>query len=503
MTDRATLIGSLTEDPAKIDLEALSGTIDILEVRADRIGAVDVAELRRRFGGEILFTLRSRAEGGKGPTDAHEREQSILAAADRYDLIDLEAERDLFPEIVDRVPAERRIISWHGPRADVDTLVARFGEMTSEPARWYKLVSFAEQPRDCVLPLVFARTVGRDDVIAFAAGRLANWTRLLAPRLGAAVVYGAVGSRKAAPGQPTIERLCYDYDLPRLPPARRLFGVVGHPISHSLSPRLHNRIFHALGLEHLYVAFDMPVFGDFWLDVVEGGALQDLGFPLAGLSVTAPFKEIALAVSGAASPLAERIGSANTLVRRGEVWEAESTDPDGVRGPLARAGVAIGGRRAAVLGAGGAGRAAVFGLGFEGAEITLVNRSRERGERVAGELGVRFMPFEDFRPGEFDIIANATPLGSAAGAELPFDPGDLAEDGVVIDLAYLPDRPTVLVEQTRAVGRTAIDGREALLYQAVPQFRAMNGVGMPLDLARRALDLDSQERRGGGAPSGG
>jgi 3-dehydroquinate dehydratase/shikimate dehydrogenase len=490
MSRQAVLIGSLTQDPARVDLEALSGLIDVLEIRADRVGDVDTDEIRSRFDGQLLFTLRSRSEGGNGPDDPHERERRILAAADRFDLIDLEAERDLFPEIVDRVPAERRIISWHGERADVDALKARFVAMVREPARWYKLVSYVDQPRDCVAPLVFSKLTGRDDVISFAAGEVASWTRMLAPRLGAPVVYGSVGSRSAAPGQVSIEQLRRDYGLPSLPPVWRLFGLTGHPIAHSLSPRLHNGIYHALGLEHLYVPFDVPVFGDFWLDLVEGGSLEDLGFPLVGLSVTAPFKEIALAVAGASSPLAERIGSANTLVRRGNVWEAESTDPDGVRGPLVAAGIDVAGRRAAILGAGGAGRATVFGLGLDGARVTLVNRTPERGKRVARELGVEFLDFGDFDPADFEIVANATPLGGTGGEDLPFDPAKLPEDGVVIDLAYHPDRPTRLIEETRRLGRLAIDGREALLHQGMPQFRAMNGLAMPLDLARRILGLE-------------
>jgi 3-dehydroquinate dehydratase/shikimate dehydrogenase len=490
VSGQAVLIGSLTENPADVDLESLSGVVDILEVRVDRVGDVDTEEIRRRFAGKLLFTLRSRLEGGEGPDSAHDREEPILAAADRFDLIDLEAERDLYPEIEGRIPAERRIISWHGYAAGLDSLKERFATMTLEPARWYKLVSFAKLPRDCLPPLVFAKTTGRNDVIAFAAGELASWTRLLAPRLGAPVVYGAVGSHPTAPGQPSIEQLLRDYHLPLLPPVERLFGIVGHPISHSLSPRLHNGIYRALGLQHLYVSFDVPVFGDFWLDVVEGGSLQELGFPIAGLSVTSPFKEIALAVAGASSPLAERIGAANTLIRRTNVWEAESTDPDGVRGPLAAAQVDVAGRQAAILGAGGAGRAAVFGLGVEGATMTLVNRSPERGRRVAKELGVSFLPFDEFDPRDFDIIVNATPLGAAAGEELAFDPAVLGEESVVIDLAYLPDRPTRLIEETRRLGRTAIDGREALLHQAMAQFRAMNEVAMPVDLSRRILELD-------------
>ena len=490
MSANATIIGSVTRQPSAEDLGGLA-TVDVLEIRADLVGEVDLDELRAHFGGRLLYTLRSRSEGGAGPEGGHEREERLLAAAAVYDLVDLEAQRDLYPEILDQIPPQSRIISWHGKRPDLAALEARFAQMSSEAAHLYKLVSFAESPRDCLPPLVLLHHLDRDDVVAFAAGEVATWTRFLAARLGAPVVYGAVGKPPGAPGQPSIRRLEEDFGLPELPPVRRLFGLVGHPISHSLSPRLHNMLYHSLGIEHLYLPFDVPVFGDFWLDVVETGSLHELGFPLSGLSITSPFKEIALAVSGAASPLAERIGSANTLVRTTRVWEAETTDPDGIRGLLAWHQIDPAGRRAAVLGAGGAGRAAVFGLGIQGAAITLVNRSPERGRRVANDLGVAFLPFEEFDPGVFDIVVNATPLGSLAGDELPFDPEAMAPHGVVIDLAYLHDGPTPVVEAARRLGRTAIDGREALLYQAVPQFRAMNGVAMPIDLGRRILGLEA------------
>jgi 3-dehydroquinate dehydratase/shikimate dehydrogenase len=489
LNGRVTLIGSLTEDPDKVDLEGLSEKIDILEIRADLLGEVDFEEIRRRFGGRLLFTLRSRREGGRGPDPGHDREDRVLAASDACDLVDLEARHDLYPEILDRIPAERRIISWHGTGTDLDALEHRITEMSREPAFLYKLVSAASAAQRALLPLTVLHQIDRRDVVAFASGGIGSWTRLIAPRLGAPVVYAAIGSVPAAEGQMRVERLREDFGLPTMEPVRRLFGIVGNPVRHSLSPRLHNRLYRALGLEHLYLPFEVPIFGDFWLDIVESGALEDLGMPLGGLSVTAPFKEIALAVAGAASPLAERIGSANTLVMQGEVWEAESTDPDSVRRALRARNLDVRGRRAAVIGAGGAGRSAVFGLGIEGAAVTLVNRSPERGRRVARELGVSFVPLEDFEPGGFDVVANATPVGASDKAALPFDVSSLNGDGVVFDLAYDPERPTRLVEEALRLGLTVIDGREALLHQAVSQFRLMNGVSMPLDLARRALGL--------------
>ena len=145
------------------------------------------------------------------------------------------------------------------------------------------------------------------------------------------------------------------------------------------TPRLHNALYRELGIDMLYLRLWAPSFGNFWLEVVESGSLEVLGLPWKGLSVTAPHKAAALAIAGATSPLADRVGGANTLVHNGEVWEAESTDPAGVIGALRAHGVELEGRRTAVLGAGGAGRAAAVALEVAGAHVSLVNRSGPRG----------------------------------------------------------------------------------------------------------------------------
>jgi 3-dehydroquinate dehydratase/shikimate dehydrogenase len=489
MAERALLVGSLTSAPG---VERIGEEVDILEVRGDLIGDPDPESLRHEFEGRLLYTLRSSEEGGQGPDGGNEREQRLVAVADRFDLIDLEGERDLGPGVLAHIPPEKRIISWHGPAAGLSALRLQFERLSREPAAFYKLVTEVDRPKQGLAPLALLRTLGRSDVIAFASGASGTWTRLLAPRLGAAVVFGSIGRRPAAPGQLSMEQLRIDYGLPELRSVEVLYGVVGNPVSHSLSPRLHNRMYRELGLEYLYVPFEVPVFGDFWLDVVESGSLKELGFPLVGLSVTAPFKEIALAVAGAASPLADHIGSANTLVRRGGVWEAESTDPQGIRGPLVSRGVEIAGKPAAVIGSGGAGRSAAFGLAVEQAEVTLVNRGVERGRRVARELGVAFSPLAEFDPGAFELIVNATPLGSGPEGELPFAPTALRGECVVVDLAYLPNGPTPLVIAAREQKKLAIDGREALLYQALQQFQLMTGAEMSPRLARETLELEGE-----------
>jgi len=481
-------------------LASLAARASWLEVRADLAGALDPAGLRGGFGGGLLYTLRSRAEGGRGENDPVARRERLLAAAVAgWDLVDLEGDRDLDPSLLDRLPAERRLISWHGPGTTLPELQRRFAEMAATPARLYKMVPTAGQPGQALPPLQLLAALGRNDLIAFAGGSQGAWTRTVAPRLGAPWIYGAAGDRPGAPGQPTVARLVRDYGLPALPPVAGLCGVVGHPVGHSLSPRLHNGAYRELGLPLAYVAFEPERFADFWIDVVESGAFEGLGMPLVGLSVTAPFKRAALAVAGAVSPRAEAVGAANTLVARDGVWEAECTDPEGVVLPLLRRGVALEGVPAAVIGAGGAGRAAAFALDRAGARVTLVNRGEERGRDAADSLRIAFQPLADFDPSRFPLIVNATPA-------VPFDPERLARGTAVVEMVYRRSEPAAtgtqpaepppgspLLAAARAGSGVAIDGREVLLYQALGQFVLMTGRELPEALGRRLLGLEELE----------
>lgn len=222
---RATLIASLTTPDDLARVESLAGEADVLEVRADLLGEVAVARLRDAFPGELLYTLRSRSEGGEGESDPGQRRARLLAAAEAdYDLVDLEADRDLDTALLAALPESRRLMSWHGPRLDLDGLRERTRAVVSTPARWYKLVPAAAEPADGFAVLALLHGLGRSDLIAFTGGEAAAWTRLLAPRLGAPVVYAAAGETAAAPGQPSLAVLRRDYGLPELPPVEKLFG---------------------------------------------------------------------------------------------------------------------------------------------------------------------------------------------------------------------------------------------------------------------------------------
>jgi 3-dehydroquinate dehydratase/shikimate dehydrogenase len=477
------------------DLDRLPAAVSHLEVRADLVGDLDPATLRRRFGGRLVYSLRSVWHGGgcADPPQARRRRLAAAAAAG-YDLVDLEASHDLVPEVLEQVPAGRRRISWHGGPLELALLRAQFTWMAKVPARMYLLAPAVSTAVEALTPLRLLAQLGRDDVTAFGAGPAGTWSRLLAPWLGAPVVFG-----RLSPGQdavvPTVEQLLTDYPFPVLPPLSKLYGIVGRSVQTSLSPRLHNRAYREQRTPELFLPFYVPdratFLTRFWPAIVTG--LERLGLPLAGLTITSPLKEAALFAADSASPTARAAGAANALVHRQGRWRAETTDASAVTALLRRARVPLNRRRAAVIGCGGAGRAAAIALLACGAEVVMVNRRGGRGPLASELLGLPFLPLESFTPDGWSVVVHATPVCT----EMPLDVARLADDAVVLDLVYGSSR-TALVTAARQRGLLTIDGWDALSTEVAHQFRLMTGRSMkeePCPAPRLPVSLSTRNIR--------
>lgn len=274
--------------------------------------------------------------------------------------------------------------------------------------------------------------------------------------------------------------------------ATRLFGLLGHPVSHSLSPALHGAAFRATGLDAEYLAFDVAP--GRLAAALEGA--RALG--VAGLNVTVPHKEAALALAVAADPLAAAIGAANTLVPAPGGWRAHNTDAEGfLRAVEADLEFTPGGRRGLVLGAGGAARAAVLALLREGAqEIFVANRNGERASRLVADLretagGDRLActPLETApeRIGDGDLLVSATPLGLRPDGRWPWDLGRFDPGVVAFDMAYRPEGDTSLTREARARGLRSSSGGSMLLHQGALSFTLWTGLPAPLGAMEKAL----------------
>ena len=260
-----------------------------------------------------------------------------------------------------------------------------------------------------------------------------------------------------------------------LPP---LAGVLGFPVAHSRSPAMHNAAFAALGLGWRYVA--LPVPPERFTETAR--ALPLSGF--RGANVTIPHKVAALALADAATEAARGCGAANTLTfAAGGGVEADNTDAGGLLDALAEP---VAGRRALVLGAGGAARAAAWALREAGAEVAVWNRTAERAAALARELGLAHAS----RPQAAELVVNATAVGLEPGlgeadALAALGGLDRIAPAVVADLVY-GERPTPVARWAARSGARVVDGLEVLVRQGARSFARWTGHEPPLEVMRAA-----------------
>jgi shikimate dehydrogenase len=268
--------------------------------------------------------------------------------------------------------------------------------------------------------------------------------------------------------------------------------VIGAPIKHSLSPAIFNAAFESLGLDWVYLAFEVPA-GE------AGSALDAMrALDIGGLSVTMPHKDAVAELVDHCTPEAAALHAVNCVVLTGDGLLGDNTDGPGFLDALrAETGFEAGGRRAVVLGAGGAARAIVLALSRSGAsEVSVVNRTSERAEVAAALAGPLGRVAGPEAIGQADLVVNATSVGMGDG-RLPFDPSVLESGQIVADVVYHPS-PTPLVAAARDRGIVAVDGVGMLVHQAAHALRLWTGSEPPIEAmttAARAA-LTSREESG-------
>jgi shikimate dehydrogenase len=278
----------------------------------------------------------------------------------------------------------------------------------------------------------------------------------------------------------------------------KVIGVCGHPVTHSLSPAMHNAALAALGLPYIYVAFPVAPEG-------LGAALQGLhALGIVGVNLTIPHKEAALAYLDEITPEAREVGAVNTIHCKEGRLLGDNTDGYGFYEPLRAQGFTVAGRTAVVLGAGGAARSVAFRLAREGARLCLVNRTRERAERLGETLtqtlqeagssvkAPRVLSFDDpglaAALGEATLLVNTTRVGMTPEhlAPPPVPAAMLHPDLLVYDLVYNPVE-TQLLQQARERGCRTLTGVKMLVYQGAAAFERWTGCRPPTDVMEAAV----------------
>jgi 3-dehydroquinate dehydratase/shikimate dehydrogenase len=448
---------------------------DLIELRLDSVPDPDVAaalEGRRR---PVIITCRAGWEGG-GFTGSEEARRRILKGAldAGAEYVDVEWKAG-FDELVRYEGGRRTILSSHEFGSVPDDLAERARSMRATGVAVVKLAVKANRLSDSLRLLELGRTFegSQQRPVLIAMGESGLATRILAHRFGSAWVYaGEIHDI----GQVTIRALLDTYRFRSITGSTRVYGLVGSPIAHSVSPAMHNAAFSAAAVDAVYLPLPAADAADF--------ASFAAGIGIAGASVTIPYKTAFLDGIRDCDELTRRIGALNTLKMDGDGWGGRNTDGAGFLEPLRHARVPLKGRRAAILGAGGSARAVAVALASEGAIVTVHARDPRKAEPVAALVSGTAGPFPPPR-GSWDLLVNCTPVGMHPRVnETPLPPGALSR-GLVYDLVYNPTVTRLLRDAAAANGDT-IGGLDMLVAQAQEQFAWWTGQRPPAGVMRAA-----------------
>lgn len=484
-------------DPGQL-LEKAEGLVrdnPFLELRLDYLPKPGLALPKIRAFFEmyphavVIATCRRAANGGKfRGTIASQLDVLSKAAAAGCQLVDVELQTaskckpDQLQKLRTRAALVLSFHDFHGTKKLDETLA----KMEQYPADFYKVVSTATTLSDNITMMKFLeKQSDQHSLVGLCMGEQGIISRLLGVRAGSAFTFAAVSEEeKTAPGQITAPDLRSVYRIEQVDVATRVYGVAGDPVAHSLSPIIMNTAMRRENVNAVYLALHAKTLKDLLLCVRE--------IPIHGLSITMPYKEAILQHLDNTDSHTTKIGACNTVVRAqdGKLY-GFNTDTAGVVRPLEQR-LSLDGARVLVLGAGGAARAAVFGLKERGCEVYILNRSAAPAQKLARQARARTIKRPDLRKLAFDVIINATPLGMANSRETPLNENEINAK-YVFDMVYDPAE-TRFLKAAKARGAQIIPGIEMFVHQAARQFEIWTGKPAPWDDMLRVVTITLQER---------
>lgn len=478
-------------------------------------GLPAILELLEKSPAPCIATIRAEDEGGTWDGDEQTR-ISILEAMGVSDhppaYFDLELAawqrsanlRQKVRLAVDHAAqvrdlSARLVLSSHDFGGRPTNLLSRVADMVeTEPCAVGKIVFTARSIRDN-LEMFDLLAERQKPMIALCMGEYGEMSRILAPKFGGFLTFAASETGGAtAPGQLTVRQLRERFRFDQIGPSTRVYGVVGHPVAHSLGPLVHNRGFDAVGMDAVYIPLPVaPGWESFKASLLQ--LIEQPGLDFGGCSVTLPHKEhlfrFVQEAGGVVDDASRRIGAANTLaVLKDGSLACANTDADAAVRSLAlgmgKLPAELSGARVAVFGAGGVARAVTCGLLKVGAKVVIFNRTKSRAEAIRndfeadGDVSVGG-EFDAAAVSEFDAIINGTSVGMVGGdaADQSILPRSvrLHDSITVMDTVYTP-RMTPLLIKAESDGARIVDGSAMFIAQAEAQFAIWTGMTAPQGL---------------------
>lgn len=459
---------------------------ELVELRVDYMRKrPDIGLLLKNRPTPVVVTCRRRTDRGRWFGTEEQRlailREAIIAGAEYVDL------EDDIAKSIRRYGNSKRIVSYHNFDETPLELYDIHRRLAQCDPDVIKIVTMANSPADNVRML---EMVGAAEIptVGFCMGELGTISRILCGRAGSPFTYASFSrERELAPGQLSFAEVRNLYRYNRITKSTRVFGVIGDPIAHSRSPLIHNAAFRHLGIDAVYLPLRIPA------DLLLNSLTEFDRLGISGYSVTIPHKEGVLQFCNSLDEETDAIGAANTLFRKDDQWIAANTDAsaalESIQEGLKKAGgvTDLVGRRALILGAGGAARAVGHALMRNGAAVSVTNRSRDRGRILASELGCQFVSWENRGAEACEILVNCTSVGMHPNLdESPFEQHWISDTTLVFDTVYNPEQ-TLLLKHARERGCPTVSGIEMFIRQAGRQFELFTGCPAPLDYMKETL----------------
>jgi 3-dehydroquinate dehydratase/shikimate dehydrogenase len=459
---------------------------DWIELRLDCFDEVpdNLEELKR----PLILTFRPAEQGGYRELTREERLR-FWSSAPRGETVWWDIEEDL---VHDLAPDWSRVIVSHHDFSSVPERLEEIYERLAQTlAAVIKIAVQANDILDCLLLFKLldrARSEGRE-IIAIAMGNAGIATRVLGPSRGSFLTYGALDdARTTAPGQVNARKLRTLYHIDTIDSETMICGLVGLPVMHSISPRIHNMAFLEEKLNGVYLPFEVRDAVQFFKRMVRPRT-RELNWNLRGLSITAPHKQTVMECLDSIDPDAKDIGAVNTVVVEGDRLLGYNTDASGFIAPLLRRFTSLHDARVAIIGAGGAARAVIWALQRQNANVTLFARNVPKAQSLADLFRISCMSLNDASFAGYDLVINTTPVGSGACInQSPVTREQLSGSRCVYDLIYNP-RETLLLREAHEAGCETLGGLEMLVAQAGLQFELWTGRKFSHEFSRTHTDF--------------
>jgi 3-dehydroquinate dehydratase/shikimate dehydrogenase len=461
---------------------------NLVELRLDYInGEVNLKRLLADRPSPVVITVRRERDGGKWAGSEEARQMLLRTAiAEGVEYVDLEED---IAASIPRYGKTKRIISLHDFRKTPEDLNELHARLCKFDPDIIKLATMANHPHDNLRMLELIRGASVPTV-GLCMGDIGTPSRLLAGKFGAPFTYATFHhERTLAPGQLSYQQMISIYNYEQISPDTAIYGVIGDPIGHSLSPMIHNVAFRQQGIDAVYIPFRVPRehLSQFLDDAPAMG--------IRGLSVTIPHKEAVIERLTSQDPAVVGIGACNTMV-----WKADgtihgyNTDEQAALDSLEAAlkenathGTSLDGMSALILGAGGAAKAIAFGLKQRGASVAVASRTADRAEQLADRLKCRAVEWSARHGVGADVVINCTPVGMHPNVDAtPLEKHHIRPSMVVFDSVYNPEN-TLLIKDARSQGALTITGVDMFVRQAALQFKLFTGHDAPTDLMRETL----------------